>query len=109
MFGDGFQKGLRMGYRLGKKNQLAQVTKVWIGIKPRRGAGDGRGEKSRGVGRVGMIIEVDNFIACTTKLTHSITLLQKIYLTYATLYEVLVILLKLPFDVERIPLGRTLE
>ena len=62
-----------------------------------------------GVGRVGMIIEVDNFIACPTNLTHSITQLQKIYLTYATLYEVFVILLKLPFDVERITLGRTLE
>ena len=92
-----------------KKNQLAHVTKVWIGIRPRRGAGDGRGEKSRGVGRVGMIIEEDNFIACPTNLTHSITQLQKIYLTYATLYEVFVILLKLPFDVERITLGRTLE
>jgi len=61
-----------------EKNQLAHVTKVWTGIRPRRGAGDGRGEKSRGVGRVGMIIEGDNFIACTTKLTHSITQLQKI-------------------------------
>ena len=58
---------------------------------------------------MGMIIEVDNFIACPTNLTLSFTQLQKIYLTYATLYEVFVILLKLPFDVERITLGRTLE
>lgn len=62
-----------------------------------------------GVGWVGMIIEVHNFIVYPTNLTHSITQLQKICLTYATLYEVFVILLKLPFDVERIPLGRTLE
>ena len=48
-----------MGYRLEKKNQLAHLTKVWIGIRPRRGAGVGRGEKCRGVGRVGMIIKVD--------------------------------------------------
>ena len=32
-----------------KKNQLAHVTKVWIGIRPRRGAGDGKGEKRRGI------------------------------------------------------------
>ena len=38
-----------MGYRLEKKNQLAHVTKVWIGIRPRRGAGDGKGEKRRGM------------------------------------------------------------
>lgn len=75
----------------------SHITKVWAGIRPRRGAGD----------RVGIIIEGDNF--SQTNLTHSITKPPKIYLTYATPYEVLIILLKLPFDVERIPLGRTLE
>ena len=61
-----------MGKGLGKKNQFSRNTKVWLGIRPRRRAGDERGEKSRKGGRVGMIVDVENCIACPTNLDHSI-------------------------------------